>query len=125
MTIAILGRERSARTCYSAETPFSEWRQMYWSGWKLRKYALCISERECDSIIIMIWRWLICSSVGLGLAFAASVTGEVELTNSRNLAVRKHKDYSGVVLWLEPVDRPVPAMAPKKIEMLQKDKQFI
>jgi plastocyanin len=73
----------------------------------------------------MIWRWLICSSVGLGLAFAASVTGEIELTNSRNTAVRKHKDYAGVVLWLEPVDRPVPALAPRKVEMLQKDKQFL
>ena len=72
----------------------------------------------------MIWRWLICSSVGLGVAFGALVTGEVELTNSKNLAVRKHKDYEGVVLWLEPVDRPVPALAPRKVEMQQKDKQF-
>ena len=52
----------------------------------------------------------------------ALVTGEVELTNSKNLAVRRHKDYAGVVLWLEPVDRPVPAMPPKHVEMLQKDK---
>ncbi|MEO8597505.1 MAG: carboxypeptidase regulatory-like domain-containing protein [Candidatus Solibacter sp.] len=59
------------------------------------------------------------------MAFAASVTGEVELTNSKNAGVRKHKDYAGVVLWLEPIDRPVPAMAPKKIEMLQRDKQFL
>src|SRR4051812_10692343 len=73
----------------------------------------------------MIWRWLICSSVSLGLAFAASVTGEVELTNSRNTAVRKHKDYAGVVLWLEPVDRPVPALTPRKFEMQQRDKQFV
>jgi plastocyanin len=72
----------------------------------------------------MICRWLICFSACLGLAFAASVAGESELTNSKNAAVRKHKDYSGVVLWLEPVDRPVPALAPRKVEMLQKDKQF-
>ena len=73
----------------------------------------------------MIWRWLICSSVGVGLAFAASVTGEIELTNSRNAAVRKHRDYAGVVLWLEPLDRSVPALVPRKVEMLQKDKQFL
>jgi plastocyanin len=73
----------------------------------------------------MIWRWLICSSVVLGWAFAATVTGEIELTNSRNNAVRKHKDYAGVVLWLEPVDRPVPALAPRKVEMQQRDKQFV
>jgi plastocyanin len=72
----------------------------------------------------MIWRWLICSSVGLGVALGAQVTGEVELTNSRNLAVRRHKDYAGVVLWLEPVDRPAPVLPPKHVEMLQKDKRF-
>jgi hypothetical protein len=58
------------------------------------------------------------------LALGAHVTGEVELTNSRNLAVRKHKDYAGVVLWLEPVDRAVPALPPRRVEMLQKDKLF-
>jgi plastocyanin len=72
----------------------------------------------------MIWRWLICSSVGLGVALGAQVTGEVELTNSKNLTVRKHKDYSGVVLWLEPMDRAVPTLPPKHQEMQQKDKLF-
>jgi plastocyanin len=72
----------------------------------------------------MIWRWLICSSVGLGAALGAHVAGEVELSNSRNLAVRRHKDYAGVVLWLEPADRAVPAMPPKRVEMLQRDKLF-
>jgi hypothetical protein len=72
----------------------------------------------------MIWRWLICFSVGLGVALGAQVTGEVELTNSKNLAVRKHRDYTGVVLWLEPVDRPVPALPPKRVEMQQRDKLF-
>jgi plastocyanin len=73
----------------------------------------------------MIWRWLIFSSVGLGLVFAGSVTGEIELTNSKNTTVRKHKDYAGVVLWLEPMDRPVPPLDSRKVEMLQKDKQFL
>ena len=73
----------------------------------------------------MIWRWLICSSLGLGLAGAAVVSGEVELTNSKDAAVRKRKDYSGVVLWLEPVDRPASAPPGKHIEMLQKDKMFL
>jgi plastocyanin len=58
------------------------------------------------------------------VALGAQVTGEVELTNSKNLAVRKHKDYAGVVLWLEPIDRAVPALPPKRVEMRQKDKLF-
>ncbi len=72
----------------------------------------------------MIWRWLICFSVGLGAAPGALVTGEVELTNSKSPVVRRHKDYGGVVLWLEPVDRAVPVLPPKRVEILQKDKQF-
>jgi len=56
---------------------------------------------------------------------AASVSGEIELTNSRDASVRKHRDYSGVVLWLEPVDRAAPATgAGRHAEMLQKDKHF-
>ena len=58
------------------------------------------------------------------MALGAVVSGEVELTNSKNLAVRKHRDYAGVVLWLEPVDRAVPAMPPRRVEMQQKDKLF-
>jgi hypothetical protein len=58
------------------------------------------------------------------VALGALVTGKVELSNSTNAAVRRHKDYQGVVLWLEPVDRPVPALPPKHVEMLQKDKLF-
>jgi len=72
----------------------------------------------------MIWRWLICSSLGLGLAAAAVVSGEVELTNSKDAAVRRRKDYSGVVLWLEPIDKPAALPQPKRVEMLQKDKTF-
>jgi plastocyanin len=58
------------------------------------------------------------------VALGAQVTGKVELSNSRSLAVRRHKDYAGVVLWLEPVDRPAPALPPKRVEMLQRDKLF-
>jgi len=73
----------------------------------------------------MIWRWLIFSSVGLGLAAAANVTGQIELTNSKNAAVRRHKDYGGVVLWLEPLDHPAPATPGRRVEMRQKGKEFV
>jgi hypothetical protein len=59
------------------------------------------------------------------IATAGSVSGDVELTNSKDPAVRKRRDYSGVVIWLEPVDRPAPASPPRRIEMLQRDKQFV
>jgi plastocyanin len=54
-----------------------------------------------------------------------SVTGQVELVNSRDPAVRKHKDYSGVVVWLEPVDGSVPPASSRTAQMVQKDKRFI
>ena len=79
----------------------------------------------------MIWRWLICSSAALWLigatpaVRAATVTGAVEITNSHDAAVRKRKDYTGVVVWLEAVDRPAPAApAPKRAQMIQRDKRF-
>jgi len=73
----------------------------------------------------MIWRWPIFFSAALAALHAATVSGTVEITNSRELAVRKHKDYTGVVLWLEPVDRPAPAPPAKRVQMLQRDKRFI
>jgi len=54
------------------------------------------------------------------------MTGQVELTNSREAAVRRHNDYSGVAIWLTPADRAaaVPA-APRRFEMKQRNKQFV
>jgi plastocyanin len=40
--------------------------------------------------------------------------------------VQKHKNYSGVVLWLEQVDRSaLPAIAPKTVKVVQQDKHFL
>jgi plastocyanin len=78
----------------------------------------------------MTWRWLICFSLGLSAAPPqrpqppGGVRGEVELTNSRDPAVRRNKDYSGVAIWLEPVDRPAVAAPPRRVEVLQKDRHF-
>jgi plastocyanin len=78
----------------------------------------------------MTWRWAIFFSLGLWpipahTAGGATVAGSVEITNSREASVRK-KDYSGVVLWLEPVDRTAPQSAPvpKRVLMVQKDRHF-
>jgi plastocyanin len=75
----------------------------------------------------MTWRWRICFSLLLAWpVVAATVSGSVRLVDSRVAAVRKHQDYSGVVVWLEPVnpDSPVAPAAPARAGMEQKDKQF-
>jgi len=89
----------------------------------------------------MIWRLLICSScrarrAGAGstalvlffaacaLAGAATVSGRVELAFSQDPNVRKHADYSGVVVWLEPVSGVPAPPRTRHAEMVQKDKTF-
>lgn len=75
----------------------------------------------------MIYRWLICSSLlgSLGLT-GASVGGRVVLKDSRDPAVRKGADYSGVVVSLRPISG-VPALSTsgKHARMIQKDKTFV
>ena len=56
---------------------------------------------------------------------AGSVSGRVDLRDSQDAAVRKHMDYSGVVVWLEPVAGSLPpAPADATARMIQKDKTF-
>lgn len=60
-----------------------------------------------------------------GLAPAANVTGKVELVLSQDPKVRKHSDFSGVVVWLEPLSgAPVIPARLRHAEMVQKDKTF-
>ncbi|MBS1854758.1 MAG: hypothetical protein JST11_05295 [Acidobacteria bacterium] len=78
----------------------------------------------------MTWRWRTFSRAAAAmlapvLALAGTVGGNVELTNSKDPAVRRHRDYSGVVIWLAPVDRGAPASPPRRAQMLQKGKQFL
>ena len=60
---------------------------------------------------------------GAPAAMAGTVHGQVELTNSRDPAVR-HRNYSGVVLWLEPVGHPAPPAPARRAEMKQENKTF-
>jgi plastocyanin len=74
----------------------------------------------------MMWRWLICSSLIATSLNAAAISGQVELTNSLDPTVQKHKNYSGVVLWLEPVDRSASlVIAPRTVKVIQQDKHFL
>ncbi len=56
---------------------------------------------------------------------AATVSGHVQLVFSNDPSVKKHQDYSGVVVWLEPLSGlPQLRTKPARVEMIQKDKTF-
>ena len=73
----------------------------------------------------MICRLPICSSAAAALLSAASVTGSVTLSDSRSDSVNKRRDYSGVVVSLQPVGQPASVSSAKRATMLQKDKVFL
>lgn len=54
---------------------------------------------------------------------AAIVSGSVQPINAR--AGGKNRDYSGVVVWLEPSDGATPVLKPKTVQMIQKNKRFV
>lgn len=78
----------------------------------------------------MISRWLISFNLALFVSCApvwgaSAVTGSVSLANSKLAAVRDSKDYSGVVVWLEPVGgRAIPKPA-GRAQLIQKNKTFL
>src|SRR6266498_3955470 len=76
----------------------------------------------------MTWPWLICFSLTVAAVInqAATITGTVALIDSRSPQVRKKKDFSGVVVWLDPVGPPAraPVSSPRPAEMVQKGKKF-
>jgi plastocyanin len=66
-------------------------------------------------------------STGLLLALpllASSITGRVQLRDSREASVRKRLDYSGVVISLAPVIRTANHLTDAHVTMRQKDKTF-
>jgi plastocyanin len=76
----------------------------------------------------MTWRSAICFSV-FSIAFstagrATQVCGSVSLRDSRVDAVTKRHDYSGVVVWLTPIDGAPIAPPAKHAVMTQKNKTF-
>jgi plastocyanin len=73
----------------------------------------------------MIWRWLTCSNLLAAAALAATVSGNVQLRDSRLDAVSKRGNYSDVVISLVPVNPPPETSASRRFRMLQKDKMFL
>ena len=75
----------------------------------------------------MTWLWRISFSVlWLLPAWCASLSGTVVLADSRDSAVRRHKDFSGVVIWLEPANGEAPLEnSPHHVAMRQQNKRFL
>ncbi len=55
---------------------------------------------------------------------ASSVTGYTRLIQPGESAAKKIGDFSGVVVWLTPIEESVPQPGRKHAQMLQKDKTF-
>jgi hypothetical protein len=77
----------------------------------------------------MTWLWRICFSIlGTLPALGAVLTGSVRLVESADQGVRKRADFSGVVVWLEPLSgnqRAASASNVPRATVVQKDKRFI
>jgi plastocyanin len=75
----------------------------------------------------MTWLWRIFfSSLWLLPAVAATVSGTVELVDSRDPAVRRTKNFSSVVVWLDPPAGEAPLKSgPRRVEMVQRGKHFL
>jgi len=61
----------------------------------------------------------LCPSAG-----ATTVSGNVQLVSSQDPKVRKHMDYSGVVVWLERLEGEPALPAASHARMIQKNKTF-
>lgn len=71
-------------------------------------------------------RWPVLALLLAALPLAATdVTGSITLRDSREAAVRKGRDYSGVVVWLQPAAGAIPAAhTSRHAVMIQKNKTF-
>lgn len=73
----------------------------------------------------MTWRLRICISLLVLRLSAATVSGKIELRDSREAAVEKRKDFSGVVVSLVPAGGAARASRTSRhAEMIQKNKTF-
>src|SRR4051812_9878502 len=72
----------------------------------------------------MIWRLLTCFSLAAGSLIAASVSGQVQIRDSKVDAVLKRRDFSGIVVSLRPVNAPVTPAPATHAVITQKDKTF-
>src|SRR5277367_4399803 len=100
---------------------FTGWGRTSCWAWKLPNCGRLISISRACSTIIMTWLWLTFFSA-LPL-LSGTVTGRVELRDSRDPAVRKRLDYSGVVVSLH-VSPARPFLGEGRATILQNNKTF-
>jgi len=73
----------------------------------------------------MTWLSRICFSAALAAqALASTVSGTVQLVDSRDPNVRRKSDYSGVVVWLERAGAAQPGLMARTVKIVQKQKRF-
>lgn len=72
----------------------------------------------------MTWRLLTCFSLMAATLSGASVSGLVQLRDSRAAAVVKRRDFSGIVVSLRPLNAPSMAASPAHVQMTQRNKTF-
>lgn len=58
------------------------------------------------------------------MVHAGIVSGEFELTGSSEASVIRQKNYSGIIVWLEPVSGPSPQASRRTYTLNQKNKRF-
>jgi plastocyanin len=74
----------------------------------------------------MIWRLHICFSLFLAAPlYPATVSGKVSLEGSKEKRVMQRRDFSSVVVWLEPAADHRLSFTPRKAVMEQKEKTFL
>jgi plastocyanin len=81
---------------------------------------ICSSSRWGSRAAIRLW---VSGLLALSCS-AVDVPGRVELADSRLASVRRHKNYSGVVVWLESPLTAAKIGPGSRAEMLQKGKTF-
>src|SRR5689334_8245648 len=64
------------------------------------------------------YRALVAMILSCATAWGATVSGRVELTDSK-------KDASGVVVWLEPLEGAPPNTPPQTVSMAHRNKTFV
>jgi plastocyanin len=77
----------------------------------------------------MMWRLLTCFSAGAIALQSTTVSGQIALRDSHIDSVNKRQDYSGIVVYMQPVSldpesRPAAARPSNHAVMLQKNKMF-